>query len=84
MKVEFVLNLNSITDASHFVSEISKTVACDVDVSYGRHCVDAKSLMGVMSLSCHDVKAIIDNPTCKEDLINFNDICKKYEVKTEE
>lgn len=35
MKVEFVLNLNSITDASHFVSEISKMVACDVDVSYG-------------------------------------------------
>lgn len=49
MKVEFVLNLNSITDASHFVSEISKMVACDVDVSYGRHCVDAKHLWGL----CH-------------------------------
>ena len=45
MKVEFVLNLNSITDASNFVSEISKRIACDVDVGYGRHCVDAKSLM---------------------------------------
>lgn len=81
MKTEFILNLNSITDASHFVSEISKRVACDVDVSYGRHCVDAKSLMGVMSLSSHNVKAVIENPTCEADIENFNNICKFYEVK---
>lgn len=83
MRTEFMLNLNSITDASNFVSEISTKVACDVDVSYGRHCVDAKSLMGVMSLSNHNVKAVIDNPTCDDDIVNFNEICKKYAVNEE-
>lgn len=81
MKTEYILNLNSITDASHFVAEISAKVVCDVDVSYGRHCVDAKSLMGVMSLSNHNITATIKNPTCFADTENFNEICKAYEVK---
>lgn len=80
MKEKYVLNLNSITDLSNFISEIS-TISCDVDASFERHCVDAKSLMGVMSLSCNPVTVKLTNPVSEHDKENFARICEKYEIK---
>lgn len=81
MKEKYVLNLNSITDLSNFVSEISAKVTCDVDACYERHCVDAKSLMGVMSLSCNPITVKLCNPVSQSDIDHFDEICRKYEIK---
>lgn len=47
---EFYVRLHSITDVREFVSAASLTPA-DIDVISGRYTVDAKSIMGIMSLT---------------------------------
>ncbi len=47
---EFYVSLHSIADVREFVSAASLTPA-DIDVISGRYTVDAKSIMGIMSLT---------------------------------
>nr|DAV57715.1 MAG TPA: phosphocarrier protein HPr [Caudoviricetes sp.] len=81
MKAKYILNLNSMTDLCHFVSEISKDISCEIDASFGRHCVDAKSLMGVASLSSNPITVELNNPTMESDVIRFAEICEKYKIE---
>lgn len=45
MKRSFILNLDSLTDLTNFCTEISTNIASDVDATYGRQTVDAKSYL---------------------------------------
>ena len=47
---------------------------------YKNQIVDAKSLMGLISLSSHNIKVII-NSDDEEELKIFNNICKPFIVK---
>lgn len=82
MKTEFTLNLDSLTDLNNFVMEISSQIPCDVDAKYGRQVVDAKSYLGLVTISIHPVTVVIN--TDNEDYIKrFNEICSKYKIVEE-
>ena len=83
MKKEFLLNLDSLTDLTAFVKEVSNDIPCDVNATYERQIVDAKSYLGLVSISTHPVKVNAN----KDDihlLEKFARICTKYEVKENE
>ena len=48
MKIK--VTLGTMQNASKLVS-IAESISCDVDLCYGRYIVDAKSMLGVLSLS---------------------------------
>ena len=82
MNKEYVLNLDSLTDLNNFVMEISSQIPCDVDEKYGRQVVDAKSYLGLVTISIHPVTVVIN--TNNEDYIKrFNEICNKYKIVEE-
>lgn len=82
MKKDFLLNLDSLTDLNNFVINISANIPCDVDATYGRQVVDAKSYLGLVTLSIHPVRVSIN--TNNEDYIRrFNEICEKYKIVEE-
>lgn len=82
MKTQFKMNLDSLTDISNFIKELSIKIPCDVDGIYERQIVDAKSYLGLASISIHPV--IIKINTEDENIIKiFNDICKKYKITEE-
>lgn len=77
---------NSITirftkadDVLVFVSSIKESIDCDVNASYKNHVIDAKSIIGMVELSSHDivVKAITND---EETLNRFIQICERYKV----
>lgn len=73
MNKEYVLNLDSLTDLNNFVIDISSNIPCDVDTKYGRQIVDAKSYLGLVTISIHPVTVVIN--TDNEDYIKrFNEI----------
>ena len=47
MKIK--VTLGTMQNASKLVS-IAESISCDVDLCYGRYIVDAKSMLGVLSL----------------------------------
>lgn len=46
---ECFIKLSTIVDVKKFITEVSK-LDTTLDVGHGRHCVDGKSIMGVLSL----------------------------------
>ena len=82
MNKEYVLNLDSLTGLNNFVIDISSNIPCDVDAKYGRQIVDAKSYLGLVTISIHPVTVVIN--TDNEDYIKrFNEICSKYKIVEE-
>ena len=82
MKKEFLINLNEISDLKEFVNLILYKITSDVDAIYENQVVDAKSLMGIITLASHPllIRIYTDN---NEELEVFNSICNKFEVKNE-
>lgn len=80
MKKKFTVDLHDIDDVESFVKELSEKIRSDVDATYGKRVVDAKSLLGVIMITSHpiEVEIISDN---EEEIKMFEEICKKYEVK---
>lgn len=54
------IRLNTITDAMEFVKRASRC-ECDIDVFYNRVVIDAKSLLGVLSLDLTRVLTVSMN-----------------------
>lgn len=80
MKKEYLLNLDSLTDLNNFVKEIATQIKSDVDAIYERQIVDAKSYLGLVTISIHPIKVKINS--CDErEIVIFEEICKKYEAK---
>lgn len=76
MKKEYILNLDSLTNLTNFVIEVSK-IPCDVDAIYGRQIVDAKSYLGLIAISTHPLFVRIH--TDEEEYIKrFSEICAQY------
>lgn len=79
MKRSFILNLDSLTDLTNFCTEISSNIAADVDAAYGRQTVDAKSYLGLITISTHPIQVYINSENCAE-IAKFNEICSKYPI----
>lgn len=75
MKSIFV-KINGITDATTLCKKAS-TVDGDIEVRKGRWCVDAKSIMGVMSIDLSTGATIV----YPEDATEFEDFIKNFEAK---
>ncbi len=66
--------LHSVTDAKKFVAEASKC-DFDIDVFYNRITIDAKSILGVLSLDLTRVLTVQyngDNPEFEEYLVSIS------------
>lgn len=54
--MELKIKLNNVNDAVLFVAKCNEFKEYDIDVIYNRYIIDAKSLMGVLSIGtneCH-------------------------------
>lgn len=80
MKTKFVLNLDSISDLNNFVKEISSEIESDVDAVYERQIVDAKSFLGLVTISIHPITVVLNSESEREIRL-FSDICMKYELQ---
>ena len=83
MKKNFIVNLDSLTDLSNFVTELTTKISSDVDGIYQRQVVDAKSYLGLVSISIHPVNIVI-NTDDEDEIALFNEICKKYKTIEED
>lgn len=80
MNKEYIINLNNINNLRQFNINVLCKITSNVDAKYKNQIVDAKSLMGLISLSSHNIKVII-NSDDEEELKIFNNICKPFIVK---
>ena len=71
MKKEFIINLNDIIDLKNFIHEMTYHISSNVD---------AKSLLGLISISTHPIRAIIHSNDLSE-IAYFKNVCERYEVK---
>ncbi len=70
------IKLNEFEDVKDFVRAAEKC-DYDVDISYNRIVIDAKSLMGVLSL---DLTRELTVRYSEEDNMYFSDILDKYAI----
>lgn len=78
MDTEFVINLNDISALKGFINEIIN-IGSDVDAIFEKQILDAKSLIGVMSIAIHPITVVIHSDDSSE-IERFAGICRKYEV----
>lgn len=76
---EITIKLNEITKIKQFVNEVT-LIPCNVDLQRDHYIVDAKSIMGIMSLDISKpVKAILHSDDL-EDIKLFESIIEKYKA----
>ena len=80
MRNKYIINLNNINNLRQFNTDILYKISSPVDARYENQVVDAKSLLGLISLSSHNIKVVIFSDN-KEELETFKEICERYEVK---
>jgi len=80
MENEYTVYLNDISDLKNFVNEMAYYIKSDVDAVYENQTIDAKSIIGVMSLASHPIRMIIHSDDLSE-VAYFKSICERYEVK---
>lgn len=56
MSKEHIVNLDNISLLKEFINEVTYHIKSDVDAIYDRQVVDAKSLLGVMSIAIHPLR----------------------------
>ena len=73
---KYNIKLNTFTDVKAFCDNVSK-VAGPVDLSHGKYCIDAKSLMGIYALDLSNVLTI----ECRdEDAAALEEAIKNWRV----
>ena len=80
MNNKYTINLNNLIHLKDFHSEISKNISSEVDAIYEKQIIDAKSLLGLLSISVHNIEVKIHSDDTRE-LETFKQICERYEVK---
>ena len=72
----YVIDLRDLTSLNNFIIEANQFTE-DINAIYGNHVVDAKSYIGLASISMHPVKVeIITNSQLITE--KFYSICKPY------
>lgn len=77
MKTERIVHLDSVYDSAKFVEEIAK-LPSDIDAIYNSKTVDAKSYLGILLISSHPIKLIL-NSNDDDEINDFLKICEKYQ-----
>ena len=74
------ISLNSIDKVKAFVNEISK-FDCDFDLVSGRYVIDAKSIMGLLSLGIPKEIFIVIHTNNKDVISKFEEDISKWKVE---
>lgn len=74
--VKFNVKLNTFTDVKAFCDNVCN-VAGPVDLSHGKYCIDAKSIMGIYALDLSNILAV----ECRdEDAAALEEAIKNWRV----
>ena len=77
MKKEFIIKLNMIEDLKNFVHEMTYNIKSDVFATYERQVINAKSLLGMISICVTPMVVEIFSDD-EEEIKLFNEICERY------
>lgn len=77
MKKEFTIKLNLIEDLKNFVHQMTYHIPSDVYATYGRQVIDAKSLLGMISICMAQMTVKIYSED-EEEIKLFSEICERY------
>ena len=74
------IKLNTPEDVAHFVNICSK-YSCDINIYDGRSVIDAKSIVGVFTISQGKEVEVEVNSVDENDVVGFLNDIKRFEVK---
>ena len=77
MQNRFTIKINTIKRVYNFVEDMN-TFDSDVDAIRGRYVLDAKSILGVMSVNLLQPLDVQINTSDMNELTRFNKVIKKY------
>ena len=77
MKNSFTIKINTIKRIYNFVDDMN-TFESDIDAMRGRYVLDAKSILGLMSVDLLKPLDVRINTSDENELIRFNEVIKKY------
>lgn len=75
--MSIIVNLNNVETVKQFVDDM-RQLPCDVDIIKGHYIIDAKSIMGIFSLSLDQPVTVKIHSDDEEVIKLFEDICTKY------
>ena len=76
--MSILISLNEIKDLYQFVKEITD-MPCDIDAFHNHYVIDAKSILGLMSLTLSEPITVRINTDDEKLIKQFEDICLKYQ-----
>ena len=76
--VKTIVNLNEIGRVNGFVNAAS-TFMSDIDAVRGHYVIDAKSLMGLMSLDLSKPLDLVLHSYDEEEISRFEEVMKNYQ-----
>jgi hypothetical protein len=77
---EFKVGFESAQEVSEFCAKVKKYVSGDVDAKSGRYVVNAKSILGLLSISIDEMLISMDVYTT-EEIDTLERICEEYKVE---
>lgn len=75
--MSIIVNLNDVEAVKQFVEDMRK-MSCDVDIIKGHYVIDAKSIMGIFSLSLDQPVTVKIHSDDEEVIKKFEELCTKY------
>lgn len=80
MSKEFKVGFENAQEVSEFCAKIKKYIPVDVDAKSGRYVVNAKSILGLLSISIDEMSISMDVYTT-EEIDALARICEEYKVE---
>lgn len=80
MSKEFNVGFKNAQETSEFCAKIKKYIPGDVDAKSGRYVVNAKSILGLLSISIDEMSISMDVYTT-EEIDALERICEEYKVE---
>lgn len=80
MSKEFKVGFENAQEVSEFCAKIKKYIPGDVDAKSGRYVVNAKSILGLLSISIDEMSISMDVYTT-EEIDALARICEEYKVE---
>ena len=80
MSKEFKVGFENAQEVSEFCAKIKKYIPVDVDAKSGRYVVNAKSILGLLSISIDEMSISMDVYTT-EEIDTLERICEEYKVE---
>ena len=80
MSKEFNVGFKNAQETSEFCAKMKKYIPGDVDAKSGRYVVNAKSILGLLSISIDEMSNSMDIYTT-EEIDTLERICEEYKVE---